>query len=230
MSQSGQEGTAGTAGTDSAQGSGAGTGGAGTESQGNTGGAGGSGADGAQQNSGSSTEQETVAKADFEKQKAQLAEADRKRESAEQELKKLQQKDLSELEKAKTEATEATERATALEAENQKLKLANAFLANNTITWNNGEVALDIASSKGYMEDVVNDKGVVDAKKLVAALTKLSQDHKYLVKSVDDDGEGDDGTEGKPSGASAGGRKNNAGDDKAKTEQLKRTFPALGRR
>lgn len=229
MSQSGQEGTVGTAGTDGEQGSGQGTGGTGTASQGNTGGAGGTGADSAQQNSGSTAEQETVAKADFERQKAQLAEADRKREAAEQELKKLREKDLSELEKAKADATEATERVTALETENQKLKLANAFLANNTITWNNGEVALDIAHSKGYMEDVVDDKGVVDAKKLVAALTKLSQDHKYLVKSADDgEGEGNDGK--KPSGESAGGRKPNTGDDKAKTERLNKTFPALGRR
>lgn len=229
MSQSGQEGAAGSAGTDGAQGGAAGTGGAGTESQGNTSGTGGTGADGAQQNSGSTTEQETVARSDFEKQKAQLAEADRKREAAEQELKKLKDKDLSELEKAKSDATEATERVKVLEAENSKLRLSNAFLANNDITWNNGEVALDIAASKGYLEDVIDDKGVVEPKKLVAALKKLAEDHKYLVKTSD--GSEDDGDkDGKPSGESAGGRRNNSTDDKAKTERLNKTFPALGRR
>jgi len=228
MSQSGQEGGTDDTGADGAQ-SGAGKGGTGTESQGNTSGTSGTGADGAQQNSGSTAEQETVARADFERQKAQLAEADRKRETAEQELKKLREKDLSELEKAKADATEATARVTVLEEENSKLKLANAFLANNTITWNNGEVALDIAHSKGYMEEVVDDKGVVDAKKLVAALKKLSEDHKYLVKSADDDGDASN-DDGKPSGQSAGGRKPNNTDDKARADRLKKDFPALGRR
>jgi hypothetical protein len=224
MSQSGQEGTSGTTGTDGAQ---TGAGGSGTESQDNTNGASGTGADGAQQNSGTSTEQETVAKSDFERTRAQLAEADRKREAAEQELKTLKQKDLSELEKAKTEAEEATAKLTQLETENQKLKLANAFLASNTITWQNGEVALDIAASKGYLDDVADDKGVVDSKKLVAALTKLSQDHKYLVKAADDD-EGEQ--QGGSSGSSATGRKNNATDDKVKQARLEKNFPALGRR
>lgn len=228
MSQSGQEGVQGTGQADSAQQGGQGSGAAGTEGQAGANGGQGTGADSAQQNSGQGTAQDTVSRADFERLQKQLSEADKKRNEFENELKTLKQKDLSDLEKAQTEAKDATERATALEGEIQKLRLANAFLASNTITWQNGEVALDIAHSKGYLEDVQDDKGVVDSKKLVAALKRLSEEHKYLVKA--DDGEGEQQQGQGSSGESGPARTNNAKDDKAKEQRLRTSFPALGRR
>lgn len=229
MSQSGQEGNSGT--TDGAQGGdGNNTGTTRTENQAGTDGTQ-SGADGAQQNSGDSGEQDTVTRADFERLKNQLSAADKRREQLEQENKDLKAKDLSELEKAKADLEENVKKVNELTAENNRLRLNNAFLSANTITWQNGEVALDIAQAKGYLEDVQDDKGEVDSKKLVAALKKLSEDHKYLVKT-EEGGDGDKGGAGSgPSGQAGMGRNSgNANDQKAREDQLKKTFPALGRR
>ena len=226
MSQSGQEGNGGT-GTDGEQDQEEGTG---TDSgQGTGNGGSGTGADGAQQDSGKDTGSDTVARADFERTTRQLAEADRKRQAAEDELKTLKSKDLSELEKAKQDAVDLSTERDKLKVEVDNLRLANAFLSANTITWNNGEVALEIARSKGYLADAVDDKGVVDTKELGKALKKLSEDHKYLVKAKDDDGDDDDDDKPGPSGQPAP-RGKNSKDDKARDESLKQRLPALGRR
>jgi cell division protein FtsB len=232
MSQSGQGDTSNTTDTDGAQDGGNGTGGAGTGSQDNTTDTG-SAADGAQQDAGTSDGKDTVSRADFDRLQSQLSAADKRREALEQENKDLKAKDLSELEKAQQEAKDAQTKVTELEAEVSTLRLSNAFLAANTITWQNGEVALDIARSKGYLEDVTDDKGVVDTKKMGVALKRLAEEHKYLVKTQDDsdDSAGQGSGDGKQ-GASgqSGPRGKNSSDDKAKTERLKSTFPALGRR
>lgn len=204
--------------------------GTGTDSgQGTGNGSSGTGADGEQQNSDSGTGSETVSRADFDRLQRQLSEADRKREAAEQENKNLKAKDLSELEKAKQDAVDAVIERDALKGEVDKLRLANAFLSANKISWNNGEIALEIARSKGYLDDAISDKGEVDTKELEKALKKLSEEHKYLVKAASDEGDDDEEDKPGPSGA-PGPRGKNSGDDKAKEERLKKMLPALGRR
>lgn len=224
MSQSGQEGNSGTDGEQDRKD------GTGTDSgQGTGNGDNGTGADGAQQDSGKDTGSDTVPRAEFDRMQRQLSEADRKRQAAEDENKTLKSKDLSELEKAKQDAIDLTTERDGLKGEVDKLRLANAFLSANTITWNNGEIALEIARSKGYLDDAVDDKGVVDTKELAKALKKLSEDHKYLVKSSTDDDDDDGDDKPGPSGT-PGPRGKNSGDDKARSENLKQRLPALGRR
>lgn len=228
MSQSGQEGTGQ---NDGAQDGQQGTNGTGTDSAQGTGNGGGSGVDGAQQNSGANTDSNnTVSQADFDKLKNQLSEADRKRAATEKELQDLKDKDLSEKDKAVKDLQAITAERDTLVGEVNKLRLANAFLGSNTITWNDSDVALEIASSKGYLEDAVSDKGEVDGKELAKALEKLSKDKPYLVKSKDDDEEEEEEPERKPSGTSAAGAGKKKADAEANLNRLKATLPALGRR
>lgn len=223
MSQSGQEGVP----ADGAQ---QGTNGTGTDSAQGTGNGGGSSADGAQQNGGNNTDSNnTVSRAEFDRLKAQLSAADTKRTAAETELQQLKDKDLSEKDKAVKDLQTITAERDSLIGEVNKLRLANAFLSANDISWNNGEVALSIAQSQGYLADAVNDKGEVDSKELAKALKKLSEEHKYLVKAGTDSE--DDGEEETPaSGQSAAGAGKKKTDDNARQERLKSTLPALGRR
>lgn len=217
------------------------TGGTGSDSaqnQGNTGtgtdsaqGTGNGGTDGTDSGQGKSTDDsnKTVSRDDFEKVRQQLAAADQKRDAAEKELQKIKDADLSELEKSKKDLHTLTEERDGALALVNKLRLQNAFLGANSITWQNADVALDIAQSKGYLDDAVDDKGEVDNKELGKALKKLSEDHKYLVKSSDDDDDGDDGAD-TATGAPAGGRRNNNSDENARQERLRSRMPALGRR
>lgn len=223
MSQSGQEGVP----ADGApQGTNNGTG---TDSAQGTGNGGGNGADGAPQNSGSSTDSNTtVSRDDFEKLQRQLSEADKKRQTAETELQSLKDKDLSEKDKAVKDLQTITGERDALQVTVNELRLANAFLSANTITWNDADVAMSIAQSKGYLDDAVNDKGEVDAKEMEKALKKLSEDHKYLVKAKDDEDEEEQQTPASGVPASGAGKKKT--DDKVREDRIKATLPALGRR
>lgn len=225
MSQSGQEGGQ----TDGAQ-DGQQNNGTGTDSAQGTGNGGGSSADSAQQNNGGNDTESnnTVSRADFEKLQRQLSEADRKRQATETELQQLKDKDLSEKDKAVKDLQTITQERDSLLGEVNKLRLANAFLSANTITWNDSDVALEIASSKGYLDDAVSDKGEVDSKELAKALEKLSKDKPYLVKSKDDE-EGEEETP-QASGAPASGAGKKKSDDKVREERIKSTLPALGRR
>lgn len=227
MSQSGQEGVPAdgaqqgqqnnSTGTDSAQGTGNG---------GN-----GSSADSAQQNGGSNTDSNnTVSRAEFDRLKAQLSAADTKRTAAETELQQLKDKDLSEKDKAVKDLQTVTDERDSLLKTVNELRLANAFLSANTITWNDSEVALEIANSKGYLADAVSDKGEVDSKELAKALEKLSKDKPFLVKAKDGDSDEDEEEETPASGASAAGAGKKKQDADATKARLEATLPALGRR
>lgn len=229
MSQSGQEGQQGT-GSDGAQTGGQGTG---TDGAQGTGSGSGTGADGAQQNSDTNTDSNnnTVSREEFDKLRNQLSAADQKRANAETELQKLKDKDLSEMDKAKKDLQTVTDERDSLIGELNKLRLSNAFLSANDISWNNSDVALEVARSQGYLVDAVNDKGEVDTKELAKALKKLSDEHKYLVKAKDDGEEEEQEEEQqKPSGAPASGAGKGKKDDAARMQRLKETLPALGRR
>lgn len=227
MSQSGLEGNGQTDGVQTGQQGGTGTG---TDSaQGTGNGGSGSGADSAQQNSGTTDDSNNTVKRDeFDRVQRQLSEADRKRQAAESELQKLKDKDLSEMDKAKKDLQDVIGERDTLTAEVNRLRLSNAFLSANTITWNDSDVALEIASSKGYLDDAVSDKGEVDSKELAKALEKLSKDKPYLVKAKGDSE--DDEEETPPSGAPASGAGKGKKEDTARMDRLKTTLPALGRR
>jgi hypothetical protein len=225
MTQSGQEGGSAdsaqqgqqnnSTGTDSAQGTGNGTGG--------------SSADSAQQNDSSSAEKDNaVSRAEFERLKNQLSAADQKRSQAEAELQELKDKDLSEKDKAVKDLKAVTDERDSLLSTVNELRLANAFLSANKVTWNDGDVALSIAQAKGYLADAVNDKGEVNAKELEKALDKLAADHKYLVKVTGDEDDEEEETPASGAPASGAGRKKQ--DDQVRADRIKSQLPALGRR
>lgn len=218
MSQSGQEGS-GTGQTDGEP-NGQQDNGTGTDSAQGTGNG---GSDSERNNSTDSNN--TVSREDFEKLQRQLSAADQKRSEAEKELQKIKDADLSELDKAKKDMQSVTEERDSALAEVNKLRLENAFLSTNDVTWQNADAALTLARTQGYLDDVVNDKGEVDKAGLKKALKKLSDEHKYLVKKSNDDEE----EQTPPSGAPAPGR-SNSNDDKGKSDRLKARMPALGRR
>ena len=204
--------------------------GTGSDSGQGTGNGGGSSADGAQQNGDNNTGSETVSRADFDRLQRQLSEADRKRSVAEKSLQDIKDADLSEKDKAVKDLQTMTSERDTLQGEVDKLRLANAFLSANDISWQDSDVALDIAQAKGYLADAVKEDGTVDAKELKKALKKLSEDHKYLVKSKSSDEEEEEEESQQPSGRPAPRGKGNASDDKARMDRLKADLPALGRR
>jgi hypothetical protein len=108
------------------------------------------------------------------------------------------------------------------------LRLQVAFLSANQHEWHDGEVALSLAQSKGYLEDVVDEEsGEVDKKALKKALDRLATEHKYLVASG---GKKDDDEPDEPSGSPAGGRKGNNKDKDARRQQLANRIPSINRR
>jgi hypothetical protein len=225
MSQSGQEGVPG------ADGAPQGTNGTGTDSAQGTGNGGqpNNGSDSAPNQDQNTDSNNTVSRAEFDRLKAQLSQADQKRTAAEQELQQLKDKDLSEKDKAVKDLQTITAERDTLVTEVNKLRLANAFLSANTITWADSEVALEIANSKGYLADAVNDKGEVDSKELAKALEKLSKDKPFLVKSQDDSEE-DEEEQVPASGQPASGAGRKKADDEVRKDRIVSSLPALGRR
>ena len=164
---------------------------------------------------------------EVEKMRKRMKAADKARSKAEAELRALQDKDKPELDKVRSDLEEITAERDTLRTENRDLRLQNAFLTANDHEWHDPDVALSLADSKKYLEDVVDEDGEVDKKALKKALERLAKEHTYLVKSKSDD-KGDSPDAG-PSGEPAGGRSDNGKDEKAKQAQLRRRFPSLNR-
>lgn len=181
-------------------------------------GAGGAGDSGS--GNGGDDKPETVSKADFDRVKTHLAEADRKREEAEKRLKEIDDKDKSELEKV-TERTQELEKA--LQERDSvlaELRLENAFLTVNGVRWHDSKAALLLAQREGYLDGVADDKGKVDQGKLKAALDKLAKEKAYLVNK--DDGAGAPPPSGTPAGS--GSRTTKNGPDDAALRERYRTL------
>lgn len=179
----------------------------------------------------SGSDSDTVSKADYLKLQKKLKASDRNVRELGDKLKSREDKDKDDLTKATDRVTELEgtlkEQATTI----SQLRMANAFLTANTHNWHDSDMALEIASSKGYLEDVVDDDGDVDKKALKKALDKLAKEHKYLVKSKsskeDEDSDEDDTKRG-PSGQSGPGRTDSK-DKKRRRTELSRRMPALNR-
>jgi hypothetical protein len=158
-----------------------------------------------------------------------------KRSAAERELEELRKfkAELENASKSDLEKAQAAEKAASdalLKAQNdmKDLRLQNAFLASNEITWHNPEEALRLAD---LSEVGVDADGKVDSKALKAALTNLANKSKHLVKPAGDDGD-EDSNNGAGSGSGSvmnGQRKGDKGKgDKPPTrEELAKKFPAL---
>lgn len=120
-----------------------------------------------------------------------------------------------------------------LTGERNRLRLEKAFLTSNKHTWHDADTALDLANSKGYLEEVVDEDGDVDKRELRKALDRLAKEHKYLVavepkkKQKDKD---NDEEHPPPSGQASSRRSKNAEDEKARKQELKKRFPVLNTR
>jgi hypothetical protein len=162
----------------------------------------------------------------LEAMRKRMKAADKRADEAAAALKKREDAEKGELEKATETVTELQSKVETLTTEVNDLRLQNAFLSANKHPWHDPEVALTLARSKKYLEDVVDDDGEVDKAALGKALDRLAKEHKYLVA---DSKQKDDTDEDNPSGEPAGRRSNNGKDDKAKKAALRGRFPALNR-
>lgn len=199
-------------------------GGTGTEGQGGTGTEGtegqSSGTEGGDGNEG----EKPVSRADFERLEKHLAEADRKRSAAEEALKKIE-------DAKKDDLTKAQDRLQQLEKENEvhateiaQLRLDNAFLTVNDITWHSKKQALKLAGSEGYLEGVVKD-GKVDEKVLAGKLKEFAKANAHLVKS-----EGGQQQQTPPaSGGAVGSGGGKGGNNVADEATLKGRYRSLNR-
>lgn len=164
---------------------------------------------------------------ELENMRKRMKAADKRAAETERELRELRDKDKPELDKVRSDLEEITAERDGLRTEVRDLRLQNAFLTANDHEWHDPDVALSLAGSKKYLEDVVDDDGEVDRKALKKALERLAKEHQYLIKSKSKDDKDDE--PGAPSGEPAGGRSDNAKDEKAKQASLRRRFPSLNR-
>jgi hypothetical protein len=169
-----------------------------------------------------------VSRQDFEdlKRRMQAAdknktEAEKRAESAESELKKLREKDLSELEKTKSQLQDLQKQNASLLEKLDQQALQNAFLTHNKHSWVNPTDALRLLDREGVE---VKDGNVTG---LDVAIEKLAKDKPYLL--ADDSGKGKAGNSSSgASGSANNGRRAGEGKDDNKKASPSR-FPALKR-
>lgn len=123
-----------------------------------------------------------VSRAEFDKLQQHLSEADKKRTAAEAKLKEIEDGKKDELTKATEKVAELEKSLQARDSELVALRLDNAFLGVNDVTWHDKKVAMREAKAEGYLDEVVKD-GKVDEKLLGKKLQELAKAKAYLVKS-----------------------------------------------
>lgn len=122
-----------------------------------------------------------------------------------------------------------------LQSEVGTLRLEKAFLTSNKHKWHDPDVALSLANSQGFLDDVVDEDGEVSRKELRKALDRLAREHRYLVNTEGDkkkkkqDDKADDEPPA-PSGQSSSRRSKNGDDAKARKQELRQRFPVLNNR
>lgn len=131
-------------------------------------------------------------------------------------LKEFEDKDKSELERTSGERDELKTKLDQEVSTNRELRLTNAFLMTNTVTWHDPAMALRSLNTT----DVVTKDGDIDEKALKTAIEKLAKEKPFLVKSDGGDGQ-HNGPTGAPVGSGARGVKQK---DRAALEQK---YPAL---
>lgn len=173
------------------------------------------------QEAGNDGDDTPATKADLEALKKRMQAADKRATEAEKKVKEYE-------DKGKDVATKATERVGELETqvsdltgENRNLKVQNAFLSANSVTWHDPDAALSLAD----LSEVLDDEGNVDKAALKKALDALSKAKPFLVKA--DDGKPEKEKKG-PSGQPVGSGKKKDGNEPDKASLLKK-YPALNR-
>lgn len=173
------------------------------------------------QQTGQQASGESVSRAEFDRLKQHLSQADQRREAAEKALREIKDKDLPELERFKRDVAEAQDRVKTLEADLAEQRIANAFLSDNTYSWHNPAHAL---SSVDRDLITIDEKGNVTG--LKAALEKVAKTYPYMVKPKDgveaDDKGGPTGPAGTPP-MNAGGN----GTGRTQPSKLAQRFPAM---
>lgn len=183
---------------------------------------------------------DVVTREEFDALLKRMKNADKRADTAENKLKQYEDKDKDESTKATERAAELEKQVNTLQSEVKTLRLQNAFLTANTQKWHDPDVALDLAQSKGYIDDdIVDEDGKVDRKALKKALERLAKEKPFLVDtskgkkkdSEDDDADDrdDDKNSNPPSGEPAGGRSKNGKDDEAARRARRQRFPVLNR-
>lgn len=172
-----------------------------------------------------STEQEqqetsnAVTREEFERVMNRMKAADRRASAAEARVKEFEDAGKSELEKLQTERENAAKERDEARQALQSERIANAFLASNSVTWHDPEDALAMLRTK-YMEGVeISEDGKISGMK--KAIEKMAKEKSYLVNAVQSSASTGDQMNGK--------RKGDAKDERAsKDDELKKRMPALG--
>jgi hypothetical protein len=166
---------------------------------------------------------DTVSREEFQALLKRMRAADKRATKAEKELQEKKDAELGDLDRATKQAEELQKQVETLQGEVSTLRLQNAFLTANKHKWHDPDTALDLAARHGYLDDAVDDDGEVDKVELGKALDRLAKEKEFLVQKE----EKKDDSPGGPSGEPGGGRSDNSKDAKAKSEALRRRFPAL---
>lgn len=142
-------------------------------------------------------EDEKVSKKDLDALSERMKAADRRADAAEKKVKEYEDKDKDDLTKATERVTELEESVQTLTNQNQSLRLENSFALNNSFTWHDPSVVLDLVRKR---DDVtIEEDGTV--KGMDDALKKIAKDKPFLVKTEEED----DGSGGPPRTGSRAG-------------------------
>lgn len=168
------------------------------------------------------SKEEPVTQADLAQVKARMQAADKRASEAEKKVKEYE-------DKGKDVATKATERVTELETENtgfkaeiSTLRVQNAFLSTNSVTWHDPDVALQQAD----LSEVTDADGNINKAALKKALEALAKAKPFLVKPESGNDDGGKG-KGKSGGDVGSGHKNDG--KTASNDALRKKYPALSR-
>lgn len=159
-----------------------------------------------------------VTRVEFDRLRSQLSAADKKREEAENKVKKFEDANRSELEKAQKAAEEATAERDSAREQLREVGIRESFRdvsedQKPPLVWHNTKVAMGLLDKDLYA--IAEDGAVSGMDKAVKALAK---DHAYLLNK-------ETSGDGKSSGGSFNGGK--PGTDTTDAEKLKRKYRAL---
>lgn len=161
-----------------------------------------------------------------ERLRARMKAADKRAAAAEKALREKNDEGKPELEIAQRRVTELEEKASTQDAQLRELRIQNAFLTNNTVTWHDPSDAIRELSTMDGVE--IDDDGKVVGVK--DAIKKLASKKPHWVKKDkgDDDDDGNDSST-EASGSKVNGKRRGAG-EAPNRDALAQQFPALRRK
>lgn len=159
----------------------------------------------------------TISQEKYDQLLRRMQAADRAKSQAEDKVKEFEKAGQSELEKLQTEAAEEKKRADELAEQLQSERIANSFLASNSVTWHNVTDALNMLRTD-YMDGVeIGEDGRISGMK--EAIKKMAKEKSYLVNSGGGGSSTDDVMNGR--------RKGDKGDTRTRDTDLAKRMPAL---